>query len=165
MSRQMQSSVLPESNQNHHRRPRPRVRAPIVERIAGWSAKHRKTAVLGWLALVAVVFVGGQMIGTKNLPSYDAGQSGHAERVLDKIGFTSPPTESVLIQARRAGVTYPASAEMRRAVAEVTAALRALPGSAGDVRLPWRSWRRRADLGQQAFGPGQLPYPRRCRKR
>ena len=136
MSRQMQSSVLPESNQNHHRRPRPRVRAPIVERIAGWSAKHRKTAVLGWLALVAVIFVGGQMIGTKDLPSYDAGQSGHAERVLDKIGFTTPPTESVLIQARRAGVTYPASAEMRRAVAEVTAALRALPGSAGDVLSP-----------------------------
>ncbi|MGN6796234.1 MAG: MMPL family transporter [Streptosporangiaceae bacterium] len=127
---------MPESDQNRHRRSRPRARAPIVERIAGWSARHRKTAVLGWLALVAVIFVGGQMFGTKDLPSYDPGQSGHAERVLDKLGFTSPPAESVLIQAKRSGTTYPASAEMRHAVAEVTAALRALPRSAADVRSP-----------------------------
>ncbi len=139
MLRQMQGSVLPESDPDRQRRDRAagaRTRAPIVERIAGWSARHRKTAVLGWLALVAVVFVGGQMIGTKNLPSYDAGRSGSAERVLDRIGFTSPPAESVLIQARRHGATYPASAEMRRAVAEVAAALRALPRSAADVRTP-----------------------------
>jgi RND superfamily putative drug exporter len=31
--------------------------------MAGWSARHRKTAVLGWLAMVAVVFVAGHMIG------------------------------------------------------------------------------------------------------
>ncbi len=138
MLRQMQGSVLPESDPDRHRRHRAggRTRAPIVERIAGWSVRHRKTAVLGWLALVAVVFVGGQMIGTKNLPSYDAGRSGKAERVLDRIGFTSLPAESVLIQARTPGATYPASAEMRRAVAEVAAALRALPRSAADVRTP-----------------------------
>src|SRR5215471_15214741 len=34
-------------------------RGPAVERIAGWSATHRKTAVIGWLHLVAAVFVGG----------------------------------------------------------------------------------------------------------
>ncbi len=50
-------------------------------RIAGWSARHRKTAVLGWLALVAVIFLGGQGLGIKSVPSYDAGQSGQA------IGF------------------------------------------------------------------------------
>ena len=37
--------------------------APGVQRIAGWSARHRKTAVLGWLALVAVIFLGGQGLG------------------------------------------------------------------------------------------------------
>ena len=31
-----------------------RARTPAVETIAGWSARHRKTAVFGWLALVAV---------------------------------------------------------------------------------------------------------------
>jgi putative drug exporter of the RND superfamily len=137
MSRQMQSPVLPESDQNHHRRARPRARAPIVERIAGWSAGHRKTAVLGWFGLVVVVFVGCQMLGTKDLPSYDAGQSGHAEQVLHRIGFTPPPAETVLIQAKSPAVTYPASAEMRHAVGEVAAALRALPSrSAANVRLP-----------------------------
>ena len=134
--RQMQSSVLPESDQNRHRRGRPRTRAPLVERIAGWSARHRKTAVLGWLALVAVVFVGGQMIGTKDLPAYDPGQSGRAERVLDRLGFTIPPAESVLIQAKRPGVTYQASGDMRHAVGEVTAALRGLPHSAASIHSP-----------------------------
>ncbi|MDR2983993.1 MAG: MMPL family transporter, partial [Nocardiopsaceae bacterium] len=128
---------MPETDQDRHARARPPARAPIVERIAGWSARHRKTAVLGWFALVVIVFVGCQMLGTKNLPSYDAGQSGHAEKVLHKIGYTTPPAETVLIQAKRPGVTYPASAEMRHAVGEVRAALRALPSrSAADVRSP-----------------------------
>ena len=72
-----------------------------MERIGGWSARHRKTAVLGWLLLVAAVFVAGQAIGTKNLPSNDAGQSGRAEQTLQRLDFTSPPAESVLIQARK----------------------------------------------------------------
>jgi RND superfamily putative drug exporter len=109
-----------------------------VERIAGWSGRHRKTAVLGWLALVAAVFVAGQVIGTKNLPSYDPGASGRAERVLQRAGFTSPPAESVLIQARHPGVSYPASAEMQRAAGQVVAALRSLPASAADIRSPAR---------------------------
>jgi RND superfamily putative drug exporter len=136
MLRQMQSPVLPESGRNRHRRAGSRAKGPLVERIAGWSARHRKTAVLGWLVLVAAVFVAGQAIGTKNLPSYDAGASGRAERVLQRAGFTSPPAESVLIQARRPGVSYPASAEMRQAAAQVVAALRSLPASAADIRSP-----------------------------
>ncbi|MBV9379400.1 MAG: hypothetical protein JO242_01840, partial [Streptosporangiaceae bacterium] len=39
-----------------HRRSRG---APFAERMAGWSARHRRTAVLGWLILVAVVFAAG----------------------------------------------------------------------------------------------------------
>jgi RND superfamily putative drug exporter len=139
MLRQMQSSVLPETGRNRHRRSGSRAkaaRAPVVERIAGWSAQHRKTAVFGWLALVAAVFVAGQMIGTKNLTQYDAGPSGQAERVLQRAGFTSPPAESVLIQARHPGASYPASADIRRATAEVVAALRALPATAADIRSP-----------------------------
>src|SRR5262249_41497058 len=48
----------------------------------------------------------------------------------------SPPAESVLIQARRPGVSYPASPEMQRAAAQVVAALRSLPASATDIRSP-----------------------------
>ena len=45
-----------------------------------WSppVRHRKTAVSGWLLLVAAVFPAGQVIGSKQLPQYDAGQAGQA---------------------------------------------------------------------------------------
>jgi RND superfamily putative drug exporter len=49
--------------------------APIVERVAGWSVRHRKTAVIGWLLLVAAAVLIGQRIGTANLNSYDPGQA------------------------------------------------------------------------------------------
>ena len=58
--------------------PRGRARPPVVERIATWSARHRKTALLGWLLLVAGAIVVSGMIGTKNLNSYDPGQAGRA---------------------------------------------------------------------------------------
>ena len=38
--------------------------APIVERVAGWSARHRKTVVIGWLLLVVAAVVIGQRLGT-----------------------------------------------------------------------------------------------------
>src|SRR5262249_48953722 len=41
-----------------------RVRRPAVETIAGWSARHRKTAVFGWLALGAVAYLIGQLLGS-----------------------------------------------------------------------------------------------------
>ena len=31
--------------------PAPHVRAPVVERVAGWSARHRIVVVVGWLVL------------------------------------------------------------------------------------------------------------------
>ena len=99
--RQPSSSVLPEIGP-HREQPR-RSRAPVVERIAGWSTRHRKTAVLGWLFLVAAVVALGYLLPAKNLPSYDAGQSGQAEQTLQRLGVTTPPQEYVLIQPRGSG--------------------------------------------------------------
>src|SRR5215469_16906440 len=70
---------------------------PVVERIAGWSARHRKTAVFGWLLLVICAVAIGQLLGTKNLPSFDPGQAGRAERILNQPGVVQRPSESVLI--------------------------------------------------------------------
>jgi hypothetical protein len=42
-----------------------------VERVAGWSVRHRKTAMFGWLLLVVVAVVIGQRLGTANVNSYD----------------------------------------------------------------------------------------------
>jgi len=111
-------------------------RAPIVERVAGWSARHRKTAVVGWLLLVVAAVVVGQRLGTHNMNSYDPGQSGRAERVLNRPVVQQPDSESVLIQGRTVGQTYRHDPEMRQAVREVVAALRTLPKSAADIQSP-----------------------------
>ena len=111
-------------------------RGPIVERVAGWSARHRKTAVFGWLLLVVAAVLVGQRLGTTNLNSYDPGQAGKAERVLALPVVQQPDSESVLIQGRSAGQTYARDREMRLAVRQVVAALRAVPHSAADIASP-----------------------------
>ena len=115
-------------------RPRPN----LTERVAGWSARHRKTAVFGWLLLVAALFMAGQALGSRNLPNYDAGQSGQAERTLDQVapGQSGGLPESVLIQATRPGVTFAADPAMRAAASQVAAAIAALPKDAVSIRTP-----------------------------
>ena len=136
MSKQI-SSALPEAGQRAVRGGRPAPRPPAVERIAGWSVRHRKLVVFGWLALVAIVFVAGQMIGTKNLPSNDPGQAGRAEQALERLNINGPPpAESVLIQSR-AGTAFAADPQQQQAARQVVAALRALPrSSASQIRSP-----------------------------
>src|SRR5580693_5475071 len=112
------------------------VRAPVVERMAGWSVRHRKTAVLGWLLLVVAAVVIGQKIGTSNVNNYDPGQAGQAERVLNRPVVQQPDSESVLVQGRSASQTYGNDPEIREAVRQVVAALRALPKAAADVQSP-----------------------------
>ncbi len=138
---QPQMPVLPQPSSARHDPPRRerrrRVRAPFVERIAGWSARHRKTAVFGWLALVAVVFIGGHALAAATpAPSYDAGQSGQAERALHRLGLVAPAVEGVLIQARAPGQTFATDPAMRRTARQVTTALAALPGAAQEIRSP-----------------------------
>ena len=118
---------------------KPPARAPIVERVAGWSARHRKTAVFGWLLLVVVAVAVGHQLGTSNVNSYDPGQAGRAERVLDRPVVQQPASESVLVQGRAAGQTYASDPEMRQAVREVVAALRGVPGSAAGIESPLTS--------------------------
>jgi putative drug exporter of the RND superfamily len=116
--------------------PREPVHAPVVERVAGWSARHRKTALFGWLLLVAGAVVISGMLGTKNLNSYDPGQAGRAERVLARPGVVQPASETVLIQARSGSRAVAADPEIRRAIKQVTAALGALPNAATGIQSP-----------------------------
>ncbi|WP_194907281.1 MMPL family transporter [Catenulispora rubra] len=109
-------------------------RPPVVERVAGWSARHRKTTVFGWLILIiAAVVIGGMASGTKKT-AYDPGEAGRAERALDVSGI-SQQSESVLVQSR-SGASFASDADFRSGVADVAAALRGIPGSAADVRSP-----------------------------
>ena len=113
-------------------------RGPAVERIAGWSARHRKTAVVLWLAFVIGCFIASQSVTSAGVQQYDPGQAGQGEQVLTKLGVVTPPAESVLIEARTGARHIEADAARRvRAVAgEVERALAALPRAAADIRAP-----------------------------
>jgi RND superfamily putative drug exporter len=110
----------------------------VTERVAGWSAGHRKTAVFGWLLLVAAIFIGGQALGGRSLPQYDAGQSGQAERTLNQVtpAQYNSAAENVLIQATSRGTTFATDPAMRQAAAQVAASLAALPKYATGVKTP-----------------------------
>ncbi|GAA1975041.1 MMPL family transporter [Catenulispora subtropica] len=109
-------------------------RPPLVERVAGWSARHKKTAVFGWLALIVAAVVIGGMAHSAKKESYDPGEAGRAERALNASGM-SPQSESVLAQSL-SGAPFATDKEFRAAVSDVAAALRALPDTATDVRSP-----------------------------
>jgi putative drug exporter of the RND superfamily len=114
----------------------PAGRVPAVERIAGWSARHRKTAVLGWLAFVGAAVLAGQVLGPTSVQTYDPGQAGQAEQMLNQLKVVSAPAESVLIEARGRGGAAGAAAEVRQAAAEVARALASLPRDARDISAP-----------------------------
>src|SRR5580692_11510407 len=114
-------------------------RAPLVQRTARWSARHRKTAVLGWCGVAGAAFLAGQILGTHSLPQYDPGQAGQGEQILHQLEVATPPTESVLIQPRgasAAGLTFADDPQMQQAARQVAAALHALPAAAQDISSP-----------------------------
>ena len=135
--RQPQSSVLPISPPGEAHDPPP-PRPSVTERVAGWSARHRKTAVFGWLLLIAALFMAGQALGPRSLPSYDFGQSGQAERTLNQVAPAQygSSAETVLIQATAPGATFATDPAMRQAAAQVAASLAALPKYATGVKTP-----------------------------
>jgi uncharacterized membrane protein YdfJ with MMPL/SSD domain len=83
-------------------------RSNLAARAGRWSARHRKPAILGWLAFVVVAVMLGGAIGTKHIPQDNdgIGESGRAQQVLhDK--FPQPANEQVLVQSRNLTVTDP----------------------------------------------------------
>jgi uncharacterized membrane protein YdfJ with MMPL/SSD domain len=74
----------------------------IASRAAHWSAQHRKIAVFGWLAFVAIAFVIGGAVGQKKIASQDQGNgsSRTADRAIAKADFPDKASEQVLVQGR-----------------------------------------------------------------
>jgi uncharacterized membrane protein YdfJ with MMPL/SSD domain len=77
----------------------------LAARAAYWSARHRKTAIFGWLAFVVIAFVLGGAIGTQTINDYDSGngQSRTADRQIHTANFPKKADEQVLVQARGNG--------------------------------------------------------------
>ena len=89
----------------------------FAARAGRWSAQHRKTAIWGWIAFVAIAFVIGGAVGIKKPADYiGPGDSGRADQLaLDH--FPKDESESVLIQAPKGGSRD--DADVRKAVDDV----------------------------------------------
>jgi RND superfamily putative drug exporter len=88
---------------------------------------------------MAAAFIGGQFVSSPGVQQYDPGQAGQGEQVLTRLGVVTPPSESVLIEARAGErrLALGAATQVRRVARQVTAALEALPSAAADVRAPF----------------------------
>ena len=69
-----------------------------------WSAKHRKTAIWGWIAFVVIAFVIGNAVGTQKPDHQDyIGQSGQAAKLFDNARRTLIATRELSEKAKRNG--------------------------------------------------------------
>jgi RND superfamily putative drug exporter len=75
-------------------------RKNLAARVGRWSARHRKTAIGGWLAFVVLALVLGGMAGTNTLEYADSGvgEAGHADSTIYHA-FPKKSDEGVLIQS------------------------------------------------------------------
>ena len=111
----------------------------VAARMGRWSARHRKTAIFGWLAFVVAAVVLGGALGTKQLTDNETlpGESGRAARMLDD-GFEQPAGETVLVQSRKLTADSPA---FRAAVADVVRRVSAV-GVVTNVQSPYAAGNR-----------------------
>ena len=82
----------------------------IAARAGRWSARHRKTAILGWITFVVLAFMVGGKVGMDTLEQDQAGvgDSGKASKVVAGA-FPDKHEESVLIQSKGLTETRPSS--------------------------------------------------------
>jgi uncharacterized membrane protein YdfJ with MMPL/SSD domain len=107
----------------------------LAARAARWSAHHRKTAILGWLAFVAIAFAIGGAVGQKTIAQEDMGNgsSKRADQAIAAAGYPENASEQVLVQGR--GATRSGDPAFTAAVEDVAARLKAVAHVA-DVRSP-----------------------------
>jgi hypothetical protein len=109
----------------------------LTGRMGQWSARHRKTAIFGWLAFVVLAVVLGKAVGVTMIDENTSGvgESGRADRILD-AGFERPAAETVLVQSGTLSQDDPA---FRAAVQDVltrVSAVAAVIAASGLVAIP-----------------------------
>ncbi|NGO68859.1 MMPL family transporter [Streptomyces boncukensis] len=80
-------------------------RRSVAARLGGWSTRHRKTAVIGWLLFVFVASgVGGmQGLHEASQAELDAGDSARARQILEDAGINDPADEMVMVTSGSEG--------------------------------------------------------------
>ncbi|MFC8450992.1 MMPL family transporter [Kitasatospora sp. NPDC057223] len=103
--------------------------------MGAWSARHRKSAVFGWLLFVVLAaYLGGAHGSTKVTDAESMpGQVARAARILDDAGIEAPAGESVLIQS----ATGTADDAAFRSVVDQVAAAVTGTGRTADLRSPY----------------------------
>ncbi|MGY1724490.1 MMPL family transporter [Blastococcus sp. SYSU DS0533] len=97
----------------------------LAGRVGRWSARHRKTAVLGWLAVVLAAVAVGASVPQAQLTSAEQtlGEPARAQQILADNGWEEPASEMVLVQ-READVPEAAATA---ALTDLVDELRATP--------------------------------------
>ncbi|HEV2637482.1 MAG TPA: MMPL family transporter [Actinocrinis sp.] len=112
-----------------------RQRRNLAAALGGWSARHRKTAIISWLLLVvAAAFIGGALgqVGLTDAQE-GTGDSARALQILAGAGITAPAGEMVLVHsdAQTSG-----SAAFHTAVASVISGVKGT-GQVDDILDPY----------------------------
>ncbi|MEU1668471.1 MMPL family transporter [Streptomyces sparsogenes] len=108
-------------------------RRGLAVRLGGWSTRHRKTAIIGWLLFVVVVAVIGGMSGINEMTNSQngSGDSASAEKILEDAGLKPPAGEMVMLRS--------AEPDGWRAAAGDLAARLEKSGEAERIQRPVRS--------------------------
>ena len=109
-------------------------RSNLAASLGGWSARHRITAIVGWLLLVIVAMLIGSAVGqvTMTQAQYGTGESGRAQWLLTNAGVADPAQELVLVHSATATAATP---RFRAAVRAVVSRVQAT-GRIQDLRAP-----------------------------
>ncbi|WP_418061561.1 MMPL family transporter [Pimelobacter simplex] len=102
----------------------------LPSRAARWSATHPWRAIGAWLAFVVIAVGLSATVPTNEVADadYRIGESGRAATLMEQADLDAPPTENVLISARRGGLD---AAEARAAASDVADRMAGLDGVAG----------------------------------
>ncbi|GAA4673942.1 MMPL family transporter [Phytohabitans rumicis] len=118
----MTTSLLertPTTRPGEHRRPR-----NLAATVARFSARHRATAILGWLLFVVAATALAAVVGTiaATDSDYGNGESKRAQQLIEAAGFPDRAGEMVIVQS---GALTAGAPEFRAAVQDAVAAVEA----------------------------------------
>ena len=107
----------------------------VAGKAAGWSARHRRKAIFGWLLFVVGAYLIGMAVGQRNLTDTQMGngESGQATQIYEKA-FPYHSGEQVLLQGK--GPVHFGDPVYALAVADLVGRLRSL-NTIGDIRSPF----------------------------
>ncbi|MEY9856077.1 RND superfamily putative drug exporter [Catenulispora sp. GAS73] len=109
----------------------------VAAALGGWSARHRKTAVFGWLLFVVLATVVGGAVGQQGLTDAQngVGSSAQALQILQNAGLSDPASEMVLVHSASQTADTPS---FRTAVNAVVSGVQST-GQSAPIQSPYNA--------------------------